>query len=89
MTMYRAEILGKVPYGLTHNDVYATILQMVNEGADNVHSVVKRRLAGGLVSVVTVFESANSATATTVIRSAGTAVYQFSFDILGPKEVPS
>ena len=81
MDKYRVEILGKVPHGLTHNDVFATVNSVLRERVQ-VESVTKRRLAGNMVSVIAVFESESMTQAAQQARYAGHAVSGFSFDTI-------
>lgn len=85
--IYRVEILGKVPAGLTWNEVHATILQVLDEYSPRVQSVTKRRLTGNHVSVIAVYEAGSYSDALTMMRIAGRSVYNFSFDVIGPKSV--
>jgi len=85
--LYRAEILGRVPKGLTHNDVYASILSMLNEDPMSVQSTSKRRLAGNMISVICVIDAADFGSARRIITGAASGVSNFSFDVIGPKEV--
>lgn len=84
MVLFKIEILGKVPNGLTHNDVHATILSVMNEKSSRVQTVNKRRLAGDMVSVVCVFEAENMTDAVGIGRYAMTSVTGFSADLIGP-----
>lgn len=79
--MFKAEIIGKVPYGLTHNDVHATILSVANERV-RPQSVVKRRLAGNHVSVIVAFESESRETARKEARYMASSVLGFSADVI-------
>lgn len=83
MNRYRVEILGQVPNGLTHNDVFATVNSMLRDDyTERVESVTKRRLSGGFVSIVAVFEAADSTRAGVAARYAGQSVTGFSFDTM-------
>lgn len=84
MNLYRAEIIGRVPYGLTHNEVFATINSVVREDERVVKSVTKHRLAGDHVSVQVIFEAEDLADAARVARYAQSSVFNFSADIIGP-----
>jgi hypothetical protein len=84
MVLFKAEILGKVPNGLTHNDVHATILSVVNDESPRVQTVNKRRLSGNMVSVVCVFEAENMTEAMRIMRYAASSVTGFSADVVGP-----
>lgn len=84
MSQYRVEILGAVPNGLTHNEVFATINSVIREDGRKVQSVTKRRLAGNHVSVQAIFEAESLDAATQVARYAQTSVFNFSADIIGP-----
>lgn len=84
--IYRAEILGKVPYGLTWNDVYASVISMVGEKTI-LESSSKRRLAGGMVSVIVTYNALNETEAKATVAYAARGVTNFSADIIGPKEV--
>lgn len=84
--IYRAEILGKVPAGLTWNDVYATILQVLTDET-KVIGISKCRVPKGQVSVIATIEATDSAAALRMFREAGRSVYNFSFDVIGPKSV--
>lgn len=81
MDLYRVEILGKVPNGLTHNEVFATVNSLVRLKAFT-QSVNKRRLAGNMVSIIAVFAADSSAEAGQIARYAGTSVTGFSFDTI-------
>lgn len=83
MTTYRVEVLGRVPYGLTHNDVHASFLSMLQEH-DTTATVVKRRLAGDMVSLIARFKSEDAFTAAKAARYAASGITGFSFDIIGP-----
>lgn len=87
MNRYRAEILGRVPNGLTHNDVFATVNMMLRGMGSPVHSVTKRRLAGNMISIVCVYDADTERNAAAKIMYAQFAVTNFSADIIGPKEV--
>lgn len=84
MNRYRVELLGAVPNGTSHNEVFATVNSLLREHV-GVESVTKRRLAGGtsgMVSIIAVFESDNSKTAEAEAVYAGRAVPNFSFDVM-------
>jgi len=83
---YRAEILGKVPYGLTHNDVFASINSMMRE-RPGTESVTKRRLAGNMVSIIVVFEDKDIHSAKRIMQYVSTSVNGFSADVIGPREI--
>lgn len=76
---YRAEVLGKVPYGLTHNDVFASFDSVLRDRVQ-VQSVTKRRLAGGTISLIAVFETETNGSAE--VMYAASSVYNFSFDVI-------
>jgi len=84
--MFRAEILGTVPNGLTENDVFAIVGSAMRE-SHKVQSVTKRRLSGGMVSIVVVFEAYDSVLAGASLQYARNSVGGFSADIIGPREV--
>lgn len=86
MKTYRAEILGRIPNGLTANDVYASVWQIVSEST-TVESSSKRSLSGNHVSVIVTYQANNDNEAKAVISRASTGVYNFSADIIGPREV--
>lgn len=77
-------MLGKVPAGLTHNDVLATFGSVLADRVE-VESVTKRRLKGGMISLVARFEDDNTFKAEADVRYAATSVYNFSFDLIGLK----
>lgn len=85
--IYRAEILGRVPMGLTWNEVHATILQVLTDESPRVESVTKRRLAKGHVSVIAVFEASSYPDALRMLNNAGRSVNSFSFDVIGPRSL--
>ena len=78
---FRAEILGRVPNGLTHNDVFATVNSVIRE-YHSTESVSKRRLSGNMVSIIAVFEAMGSAEAKQAAVYAGNSVTNFSFDVM-------
>lgn len=83
MKTYRAEILGRVPNGLTHNDVFATVNSVLRERVQ-VESVTKRRLAGGMVSIIAKFsgEFSTAASASAEVMYAATSVSGFAADVM-------
>jgi hypothetical protein len=81
MNRYRVELLGKVPYGLTHNEVFATVNSVLRDYAP-VESVTKRRLAGNMVSIIAVFEATSTTSATSMAVYSGNAVTNWSFDTM-------
>lgn len=86
MKTYRAEILGQVPNGLTHNDVFATVNSMLRDRVP-VQSITKRRLAGNMVSVVVVIQAPSATSAVSEIVYAANSVFNFSYDVISPREV--
>lgn len=86
MSTYRAEILGVVPNGLSHNDVFASVLSMMREH-DSRSTVTKRRLAGNMISLIVRYRAVDHDSATRIIRSVSTGVNHFSSDVIGPREV--
>lgn len=81
MDTYRTEILGEVPYGLTHNEVFASFLSMMREH-DSETMVTKRRLAGNRISLIVRFQSDDDFTATDAVWYAARGIPGFSFDVL-------
>ena len=81
MKTYRVEILGRVPNGLSHNEVYATVNSLLRERV-GVESVTKRRLSGGMVSIVAKIEADNATEAYRHGEYVGRAVTGFSFDTM-------
>jgi len=81
MNRYRVEWLGRVPSGLTHNEVYATVNSMIRDYA-HVESVTKRRLAGNMVSIIAVFEATSATSAASQAVYCGNAVTGWSFDTM-------
>jgi len=81
MSRYRAEVLGRVPYGLTHNDVYASFLSMMREH-DSEAVVTKRRLAGNTISLIVAFKSEDTESSSRAVNYAATGVTGFSFDLM-------
>lgn len=79
MKRYRAEVLGKIPYGLSHNDVFASFNMMIRERV-RVQSVTKRRLAGNMISLIVAFETDEDASAE--IAYAASSVLGFSYDAM-------
>lgn len=79
--VYRAEVLGHVPNGLTHNEVFASINSLLRDRV-KVESVTKRRLAGGMVSVIAKFEAKDSTTASAEVMYAARSLPGFSFDVM-------
>lgn len=86
MNTYRAEVLGRVPHGLTHNDVYASFLSMVRE-ADSEAVVSKRRLAGDMVSLIVSFKAEGVIEARKTLHSATTGVTGFSADTVAFRDL--
>lgn len=87
MTTYRVEVLGKVPYGLTHNDVFASFNSLMRDYA-NVKTLTKRRLKGDHVSLVVVFDAPSKTSAVSQVVYCANGVTNFSYDVIGPREVP-
>lgn len=85
MKRYRAEVLGAVPNGLTHNDVFASFMSMVKE-YDSEARVTKRRLAGNMISLIVTFEADSEAEARAIVYYAKTGVLNFSADTVGFRE---
>ena len=83
---FRAEILGQTPNGLTENDVFAAINSAMRQ-SHGVQSCSKRRLSGGMVSVVVVFQAYDMMLAKASLNYARNSVPGFSADIIGPREV--
>lgn len=86
MNRYRAEILGTVPNGLTHNDVYASALSLLNEEATNV-LVTKRRLSGNMISLIVTLDSDNVITARKTLSKVIYGISGFSADTFGFRQV--
>lgn len=85
MNRYRVEIMGHVPNGMTHNDIHASVLSLISETA-TVESIIKRRLAGGMVSLIVTFQAESVVKARTVVNRAMTGVLGFSADSFGFKD---
>lgn len=81
---FRVEFLGRVPNGLTHNDVFATINSMLRDSVQ-VESVSKRRLAGNMVSIVAVFEAPSATSAVAQANYVARSVTNFSYDLIWRK----
>lgn len=87
MAIFSGEILGRVPNGLTHNDVFATVKSMVEEYSGGIESISKRRLAGNMVSITVRFAAVNENQAKHILNLAYHSVFNFSADVIGPREV--
>lgn len=87
MNRYRAEVLGSVPRGLTHNEVFASFLSMMRE-VDSQALVTKRRLSGNMISLIVSFESEAANKASAQVAYAAHGVTGFAFDIM-IREIPS
>lgn len=87
MKRYRVEILGSVPNGLTHNDVFATFNSLMLD-ADAEALVTKRRLAGNIISLIVTFTAPSATSAVAQANYAARGVTNFSYDMLW-REVPS
>lgn len=86
MNRYRVEIMGRVPNGLTHNDVHASVQSIMAESA-TVESVVKRRLAGNMISLIVTFQAEGVVKARTVVNRGMTGVSGFSADSFGFRDL--
>lgn len=86
MNRYRAEILGTVPNGLTHNDVYASAVSLLNEHASNV-LVTKRRLANNMISLIVTLDADNLIKARTALSKVLYGIGGFSADTFGFRQI--
>jgi hypothetical protein len=86
MNRYRAEILGRVPNGLTANDVYASAISLISE-VTILESSSKRRLAGDMVSIVVTFYGLNVIEARKTLNKVGTGILGFSCDTVSFRDL--
>lgn len=80
MNRYRVEVLGRVPYGLTHNDVFASFNSLMRE-RNKVQSC-SGRSRKDMVSLIVTFESEDKNSARFAAQYAASGVTGFSFDIV-------
>lgn len=86
MNKYRAEVLGRVPHGLTHNDVFASFQSMMRE-TDSKALVTKRRLAGNMVSLIVTFDSKDIVSARVALHKAKMGITGFSADTISVRDM--
>lgn len=86
MRHFRAEVLGSVPNGLTHNDVFSSFVSLLGERVE-IEAATKRRLAGNMVSIIVTFKSEDLIKARTALSKAKTGITGFSADTFGFREV--
>ena len=81
MSHFRAEVLGRVPNGLTHNDVFASFDSMMKE-VDSQALTTKRRLSGNMISLIVSFESKDVNTASVAVIDSARGISGFAFDVI-------
>lgn len=81
MSTHRLEVLGRVPNGLTHNDVFASFLSLMKE-ADSEAVVTKRRLSGNIISLIVTFEAPSATSAVAQVNYAAHGITNFSYDLI-------
>lgn len=86
MNVYRAEVLGRVPHGLTHNDVFASFQSLMQE-SDAKAVVTKRRLAGNFVSLIVTFDSKDIVSARVSLHKAKMGILGFSADTISVRDM--
>ena len=73
--------MGRIPYGLTYNEVFATIDSILRDRVP-VESVTKRKLSGNMVSIIAVYEAPSATSAVSEANYAAHAVTNFSYDLV-------